>query len=118
LLPAVLLPAATRVADHGLPAGKWAELGQQGVQADPQSWRCRDVLGTALYRAGRHAEAVRLHGKGSLWSNLFLALAHQRQGHAEQVQLLRQQSQNAAGWEEQVIQGQLLGELDAARLRK
>jgi hypothetical protein len=81
-----------------------------------------ELLGAALYRAGRHAEAVReldeavrLHGKGSLWAKLFLALAHQRLGHAQQVQQFGQQSQNAIGWEEMVIQGRLLGELDARK---
>jgi hypothetical protein len=122
---AVLLRAAALVADPGLPAAELIQLGQQGVAANPQSWRCRELLGAALYRAGRHAEAVReldeavrLHGNGSPWSKLFLALAHQRQGHAEQVQQLRQRTQHAFAWEELVIQGQLLGELDSARPRK
>jgi WD40 repeat protein/tRNA A-37 threonylcarbamoyl transferase component Bud32 len=117
---AVLLRAATLIADNGLPAAELVQLGQQGVRSHPQSWRSRELLGAALYRAGRDAEAVReldeavrLHGKGSLWANLFLALAHQHQGHVEQVQQLRQQTQDAAGWEEMVIQARLLGELDA-----
>jgi WD40 repeat protein len=121
----VLLRAATLVADHGLPAADLVQLAQQGVAAEPQSWRSRELLGAALYRAGQHVdavreldEAVRLHGRGSLWAKLFLALAHQHLGHAEQAQQLRQQCQDAAGWEEMVIQGQLLGELDATRSRK
>jgi WD40 repeat protein len=121
-LAAVLLRAAALVASHDLQPAELVQLGQQGVQTEPQSWRSRELLGAALYRAGRHAEAVReldeavrLHGKGSLWAKLFLALAHQRLGHAEQVQQLRQQTLNAAGWEEMVIQGQLLGELDRGK---
>jgi hypothetical protein len=120
---AVLLRAAALVADPGLPAAELVQLGQQGVQAEPQGWRSRELLGAALYRAGRDIEAVReldeavrLHGKASLWAKLFLALAHQRQGHAEQVKVLRQQTLTANGWEEQLIQAQLLREVHAGAI--
>jgi hypothetical protein len=60
--------------------------------------------------------AVRLHNNdGSLWSRLFLALAHRRLGHAEKVEQFRQQAQGYSGWEEFLVWRQLLGELDAAR---
>jgi WD40 repeat protein len=115
----VLLRAATPVADHGLPAAELVQLGQQAVEAEPQSWRSRELLGAALYRAGRHAEAVReldeavrLHGKGPLWARLFLALAHRRLGHAKQAQEYRRQALPASGWEDSVLQAQLLNELD------
>jgi hypothetical protein len=119
---ALLVRAAATVADNGLEAAELVKLAQSCVQADPQSWRCRELLGAALYRAGKPAEAVReldeavrLHGKGSLWAKLFLALAHQRLGHADQAQLLRQQAQDADDWEEMVLQAQLLHELDTAK---
>jgi WD40 repeat protein len=123
---AQLVRAAAVLPESGVPTGELVALARSGVAAEPHSWQARELLGAALYRDGKAAqavgelqEAVRRHGKdGSLWAKLFLALAHQRLGHAEKVQQLRQLTQQATGWEEQVIQQQLLGELDAARPRK
>jgi WD40 repeat protein len=119
---ALLVRAAALVADNGLEPAELVKLAQSCVQADPQSWRYRELLGAALYRAGKPTEAVReldeavrLHGTGSLWARLFLALAHQRLGHAEQAQALRQQVQHSDDWEEMVLQAHLLHELDTAQ---
>jgi hypothetical protein len=77
-----------------------------------------------VYRAGKPqeavrelGEAVRLHGvDGSSWARLFLALAHQRLGHADQAKRWRDKAQGGgADWEEGVIQRQLVGELDAPK---
>jgi hypothetical protein len=118
----VLLRAAALVAEHELPASEPVQLAQQGVQADPQGWRSHELLGATQYRAGGHTEAVReldeavqLQGRGgSLWSQLFLALAHQRLGHTEEARKQRQKARPADGWEEQVVEAQLLFELDTA----
>jgi hypothetical protein len=119
---ALLVRAAALVADNGLEAAELVKLAQSCVRADPKNLAHRELLGAALYRAGQPAEAVReleeaarLRGSGSLWAKLFLALAHQRLGHADQVQQLRQQAQDADGWEEMVLQAQLLHELDTAK---
>jgi hypothetical protein len=61
-------------------------------------------------------EAVRLHANGgSLWTNLFLALAHQRLGHAQEADEWQKKADKAGPWEEQVMQFQLLGELERAK---
>jgi hypothetical protein len=119
---ALLVRAAALVADNGLEAVELVKLAESCVQADPKSWQHRELLGAALYRAGKRVEAVReldeavrLRGSGSLWAKLFLALAHQRLGHADRVQALRQEVQDADGWEEMVLQAQLLHELDTAK---
>jgi hypothetical protein len=119
---ALLLRAATLIADNGLQTAELVALGQQCVTADARNWRYRELLGAALYRAGKPVEAIReldeavhLHGSGSLWAKLFLALARQRLGHAEKVQALRQEVLNADGWEERVMQVHLLRELDTAK---
>jgi hypothetical protein len=108
------------------------------VEADPEDWQAREVLGAALYRAGKPGdavreldEAVRLYGAGgSVWARglpsaleptrsdfrlITLALAHQRLGQADQVNQWRQQVATVSGWEEALIQRQLLRELDAAQ---
>jgi tetratricopeptide (TPR) repeat protein len=67
-------------------------LAEEAVQWKPTPFRLR-VLTAALYRAGRFEEAlkqleegVKLHGKGgSVEDWLWLALAHQKLGHAEQA---------------------------------
>jgi tetratricopeptide (TPR) repeat protein len=128
---AVLARAATLLPDSGLETAGLLVLAREATQADPQGWQAREVLGAALYRAGKPSEAVReldesvrLYGYGwgsSLWPKLFLALTHQRLGHAEKVQQLRPQAPYlvSAGWgevwEKVLIRQQLLGELDAAQ---
>jgi hypothetical protein len=83
---------------------------------------CRNCW-EALYRDGKPVDAikelddaVRLQGNGgSLWAKLFLALAHQRLGHREEVDQWQKKADKAGPWEEQVMQFHLLGELVAAR---
>jgi WD40 repeat protein/tetratricopeptide (TPR) repeat protein len=118
---AVVVQAAALLPNSGIPAAELVDLARLAMEIDPQSWQYREALGAALYRAGQYAEAVRelgeavrLHGdEGSLWAQLFLALAHQRLGHAEQAKQLSQQAGSLPGWswEEQVIERQLQGEL-------
>jgi WD40 repeat protein/tRNA A-37 threonylcarbamoyl transferase component Bud32 len=117
---AQLVQAAAVLAESGVPAAELVTLARCCTVAEPQGWQARELLGAALYRDGRAAEAVReleeavrRHGAGgSLWTNLFLALAHRRLGHNDQVQKYRRQALAAAGWEESVLQAQLLNELD------
>jgi tetratricopeptide (TPR) repeat protein len=120
---AVLARAATLLPDSGLERAGLLAPARGAARADPQGWQAREVLGAALYRAGKPEEAVReldeavrLHGAlGSSWARLFLALAHQRLGHADKVQEFRVPTTFASGWEEQLVRQQLEGELDSAR---
>jgi WD40 repeat protein len=119
---AQLVWAAALVPDSRIDAAELVGLARFGVEADPQSWQARELLGAALYRDGKAAEALReldealrQHGAaGSLWSRLFLALAHRRLGHAQQAQEWRDKAERADTWEDAVVQRQLLGELGAA----
>jgi WD40 repeat protein len=91
------------------------------VEADPQSWQYRELMGAALYRDGQAAaaveqlqEAVRLHGAGGLlWTRLFMALALRHLGQAQEALQWRRQAEQAGTWEEAVMQRLLLAELDA-----
>jgi WD40 repeat protein len=120
---AVLVRAAALVPDSGIPGAELVGLARCCVEDDPQGWQAHELLGAALLRAGKAAEAVgeldeaaRLYGKdGSLWTRLFLALAHQLQGHKEAADEWRQKAAKADSWEEQVMQLHLLGELERAR---
>jgi tetratricopeptide (TPR) repeat protein len=66
---------------------------EQEFQTGPAPWWYFSTLGAALYRAGRFDDAVRrieeaikLQGKGGVPQDwLFLAMAHQRLGHAAQA---------------------------------
>jgi WD40 repeat protein len=115
-----LVRAAAVLPDSGVPAAELVAAARSCLAAGPDNGQAHELLGAALYRAGQAAEAigeleqaVRLHGAGgSLWARLFLALAHRRLGHAEQAHEYRQQALAANGWEEGVLQAQLLGELD------
>jgi tetratricopeptide (TPR) repeat protein len=59
-------------------------LAQKAVDSKPKEWRYSETLGAALYRVGRHAqaveqlkEAVTLEGEGgSAWVHYFLAMTH------------------------------------------
>jgi WD40 repeat protein len=116
---AQLVRAAAVPPDGGVPAAELLALARSLAEAEPQSWQAHELLGAALYRSGQAAaavgeleEAVRRHGQdGSLWSRLFLALAHRRLGHAERAQEYRRQALAAVGWEEGVLRAQLLYEL-------
>jgi hypothetical protein len=107
----------------GIDPADLISLARQASEDQPHSWQRREVLGAALYRVGKPEdavreldEAVRLYGgEGSLWAKLFLALAHQRLGHADQVKQWREKFRNPASWEEVVIRRQLVGELDAPK---
>jgi hypothetical protein len=113
--------AAALWPDSRIDTAELVALARSCVEADPQSWQCRELLGAALYRDGQAAaaagqlqEAVRLHGAGgSLWARLFLALAHRRLGQSLQAQQWRGKADKADTWEEAVVQRQLLSELDA-----
>jgi hypothetical protein len=120
---AQLVRAAT-LADTGVPTVELVALARSATAAEPQDWQARELLGAALYRDGKAADAIReldeavqRHGKdGSLWSRLFLALAHQRVGHRQEAEQWRQKADKAGPcWEEQVMQFHLLGELAAAQ---
>jgi WD40 repeat protein len=121
---AAQLVRATAVLPEGGVAGKeLVALARSCAEAEPDSWQARELLGAALYRDAQAAQAVgeleqaaRLRGgDGSLWAKLFLALAHRRLGHADKAQEYRRQALAASGWEEGVLQAQLLNELDDLR---
>jgi hypothetical protein len=63
---------------------------QEELRSLRHSWL--NTRGAVLYRAGRHASAVRqlneavaVHGTGMVEDWLFLSLAHQRLGHAAEA---------------------------------
>jgi tetratricopeptide (TPR) repeat protein len=118
----VVVRACALLPDSGVEAKELELLARRLVAARPDHWAYRELLGAALYRGGNPDEAVReldeavrLHGEGSLWAKLFLALAHQRLGHVDQARQWRQQGENTDGWEEQVIKSQLVSELVAPK---
>jgi len=84
--PCALAPGA--VADHARPLA----LAEQAVRSSP-SYLSLNTLGATLYRAGRFEvsakrfnEAIKAHGhEGTPVDWLFLAMAHQRLGHAEEA---------------------------------
>jgi WD40 repeat protein len=119
-LAAQLVRAAAVLPQRSLPAAELVALARTGTAAEPHNWQAREQLGAALYPNGKAIEAiqeleeaVRRHGQaGSLWGRLFLALAHRRLGQTERAQEYRRQALAASGWEESVLQAQLLNELD------
>jgi WD40 repeat protein/serine/threonine protein kinase len=118
---AQLVRAAALWPNSGIDAAELVALAGCCAETDLQSWQYHELLGAALYRDGKLDaaigeldEAVRRHGAGgSLWSRLFLALAHRRLGHTEQALEWRNRSDRADAWEEAVVQRQLLGEWHA-----
>jgi WD40 repeat protein len=119
-LAAQLVRAATLFSDSGVPAEELVALARSCVEAEPESWQARELLGAALYRQGNAAqaareldEAVRRQGGGSPWAQLFLALAHRRLGHADTMARWLRPAANTLGWEDRVIQRQLLAEKEA-----
>src|SRR5262249_52380894 len=71
-------------------------LGQAAVDKDRNNSYCHFVLGAALYRNGRFAEAIELLREAmkdrspvgqvlNCYDQLFLAMAHHRLGHASQA---------------------------------
>jgi WD40 repeat protein/tRNA A-37 threonylcarbamoyl transferase component Bud32 len=118
---AAQLVGAAVLPDAGVPRAELVTVARCCVEAEPHSWQARELLGAALYRDDKAAEAIgeldeamRLHGKdGSLWARLFLALAHQQLGHRPQAEVWRQKADKAGPWEEQVMQFHLLGEWKA-----
>jgi WD40 repeat protein len=117
-----LVRAAALLPDSGTSGPRLVELARNHIEG-PRSAQYHELLGAALFRAGQWAdaarelnEAVRLHAEGrSLWSKLFLALAHQRLGNTAVAQQWRDSAQQASTWEEAVVQRQLLLELDTPR---
>jgi hypothetical protein len=122
----LLVRAAALIPDHDLAPANLVALARQRVAYDPKGWQAHELLGAALYRDEKPAdavaelmEAVRLHGKGgSLWAHLFLALAHQRLGAEDESRRWQQKAPQAESWEEQVLEAQLLGELHRGRKRQ
>jgi WD40 repeat protein len=125
-LAGVLVRAAALLPSSDIPSGELVTLARSCVADCPQSWQARELLGAALYRDGKDAdaiasltEAVHQHSNGgSLWAKLFLALAHKRLGHAQEADDWQKKADKAGPWEEQVMQFQLLGEFEAARKAK
>ena len=84
--------ACTRTADSGVDPARIVALAARAVVAEPNDARTLALLGAALYRAGRTEDAIatltearRKLGEGDQAEMcLFLALAHQRLGHAEE----------------------------------
>jgi WD40 repeat protein len=118
---AELVRAAALWSGSSIPPAELRKRAEICVEADPQSWQYHELLGAALYRDSQAAaaveqlqEAVRLHGAGgSLWTRLFMALAHHHLGQAQEAQQWRRQAEQAGTWEEAVMQRLLLAELDA-----
>ena len=79
------------VADQARPV----QVAERVVAKDPNNTAYRTALGAALYRAGRFAEAARELGEASTlkpdpmtspgYAGFFLAMAHQRQGNADEA---------------------------------
>jgi Flp pilus assembly protein TadD len=121
---AVLVRAAAVLPDSGIAATELVALAHYGVAADPPSWEARELLGAALYRAGKSAEAVselteavRLHGRGgSLWAQLFLAMAYHDPGQSEEARVWLRKAAKAETWEDQVFASQLRAPLEAAEV--
>jgi WD40 repeat protein len=122
-LAAQLVRAAAVAPESGVPAAELVALARSCTSAHPQDWQAHELLGAALFRDGKANDAVReleiavrLHGKGSSpWARLFLALAHQRLGHAEEARKWLPKAKDASAWEEQLMQMQLLHELAAMK---
>jgi WD40 repeat protein len=120
---ALLVRTAALIPQPPIDSDQLVARAQQGVAVEAHSWQAHELLGAALHRAGKYDEAVReldeavrLHGKdGSLWTRLFLALAHQRLGNIEEAAAWEKKADRADSWEEQVMQFQLLGELERVR---
>jgi Flp pilus assembly protein TadD/uncharacterized protein with WD repeat len=111
--------------DSGIPPADLVALAERAVRAYEKSWSNRETLGAALYRAGRFEDAIRtleqavkLHGKGGTpWMKLFLALAHQRLGHADEARTWHEQAKlpEKARWQDRLIHRELSRELEALR---
>jgi Flp pilus assembly protein TadD len=73
--------------------GRAVALAERAVASEPRNSHYLNTLGATLYRAGRFGEAVRrlseaveAQGReGIVWDWLFLAMSHQRLGHADQA---------------------------------
>src|SRR5262249_10994720 len=77
----------------GVAPARVVALAEQAVASNPRGHTCLITLGAALQRAGRLTEAVQrleeaiqVQGKGGVVEGwLFLALAHQGQGHGAEA---------------------------------
>ena len=87
-------PGITRPA----PSPSATPSGLSRWRGEPSHWLPRlgsylNTLGVALYRAGQYAEAIPVlerscsesHGEGAAFDLFFLAMAHQKLGHASQA---------------------------------
>jgi tetratricopeptide (TPR) repeat protein len=61
---AATVVAAALLPESGIDVRELESLARRAVEADPPSWRYREVLGAALLRAGQPDEAVRELGRG------------------------------------------------------
>jgi WD40 repeat protein/serine/threonine protein kinase/predicted Zn-dependent protease len=106
----VLAPDAVKDLDHS------AKLADAAVRRAPENEFCSNTLGAALYRAGRFGEALRqLNAASAAWQQardkpathsrayawFFLAMTHQRLGHAIEA---RQWLDRALKWMEMEVQ--------------
>jgi hypothetical protein len=109
--------------DAGVKPEELVALVQKAAQADIPDWEYRELLGAALYRAGKAEEAaaelqkaVQQHGKsGSTWARLWLALADRKLGKATESAAWRPNAQppQTSDWKERLVYKQLSAELDA-----
>jgi WD40 repeat protein/tRNA A-37 threonylcarbamoyl transferase component Bud32 len=114
---AYLVRIATLTPDSGVAAEDLLRLAREAQEAAFPEWERRELLGAALYRAGKPEEAirelqeaVRLHGSGgSTWAKLFLALAYHRLGKAGEARAWHDKAQQGepADWKERLVRQQL-----------
>jgi tetratricopeptide (TPR) repeat protein len=98
-----LVPNAVKEPD------RLVQLAERAVASNPKSSSYLNTLGAALYRAGRFEaavqrlqEAIKAEGKeGTAWDWLFLAMAYQRLGKAEEA---RSWLDKAGRWIDQKLQ--------------
>jgi tetratricopeptide (TPR) repeat protein len=91
-----LVRAPGMVPDRGRPVA----LAEKAVVKDPGNVNYVGTLGAALYRAGRHDEAVKRLEKALAlrtddsreWDWLFLAMAHHRLGHTDEAKVRLKQA--------------------------
>jgi hypothetical protein len=119
---ALAVRTAALCPDCGVKPEQLEALARKGLQADIPGWNSRELLGVALYRAGRLDEAVaelqmavQQHGTGgSTWARLFLALAYRKLGKAAESAAWREKAQlpKDADWKDRLVHQQLSAELD------
>lgn len=99
--------------DSGLDTKTLVAIAERAVKFDPASWSYRETLGAALYRAGKHKEAVKelnesmrlRDGGGTNWQSLFRAMAHHRLGDKAKARewFDKAKLDKDADWQERLI---------------